>query len=75
MDLFVNTFKAVKAADPTLSVGGPATAQLGWLDSFLTAAVAHGTEPDFLSSHLYPTDPYIPHLRNSMVMFRFLWLQ
>lgn len=64
LELFVNTFQAIKGAHPTLRVGGPATAQLAWLDTFLEGAVAAKCDPDFLSTHLYPTDPYINHTRD-----------
>ena len=58
VDLFANTFKGLKAANKALRVGGPATAQLAWVDDFIAAAVAAGAPPDFVSSHLYPTDPW-----------------
>lgn len=51
-ELFVNTFKAIKKVAPTLRVGGPSTAQLGWLDTFIEAAAAADAFPDFVSSHL-----------------------
>jgi xylan 1,4-beta-xylosidase len=66
LDLFTNTFAAIKSVEKSLRVGGPATAQLGWLDTFLTGAVGAGATPDFLSSHLYPTDPHINHSRTGM---------
>jgi hypothetical protein len=62
VDLFANTFKGLKAADPALRVGGPATAQLAWLDAFIAGAVGAGAPPDFVSSHLYPTDPWANEL-------------
>ena len=37
---------------------GPATAQLAWIDEFVALAVNAGAPPDFVSSHLYPTDPW-----------------
>ena len=51
---------------PRSQVGGPATAQLAWLDEFTRGAAAAGCPPDFVSSHLYPTDPWaheqaLPH--------------
>jgi len=58
VDLFANTFKGLKAANPALRVGGPATAQLAWIDEFIAGAVEAGAPPDFVSSHLYPTDPW-----------------
>ena len=60
LELFVATRTAIKSVEPSLRVGGPATAQLGWLDNFFTEAVAARAPPDFLSSHLYPTDPVGP---------------
>lgn len=64
LELFTHTRAAVKAAAPSLRVGGPATAELGWLDSFLEGAHAAAAPPDFLSTHLYPTDPTISHTRD-----------
>ena len=58
VDLFANTFKGLKAASPALRVGGPATAQLAWIEPFVSGAVRAGAPPDFVSSHLYPTDPW-----------------
>ena len=29
-----------------------------WLDAFVEEAVRAGAPPDFVSSHLYPTDPW-----------------
>ena len=64
LDMYVNTWQALKKQDPQLSVGGPATAQLSWLDWFVASAVQRGATPDFVSSHLYPTDPHIPQTRD-----------
>lgn len=64
MELYVNTFQAVKAASKELRVGGPATAQLGWLGFFVDSAVSANCPPDFVSSHLYPTDPFINQTRD-----------
>lgn len=55
--------RAIKAVDPALRVGGPATARTNWIDEFL----AHLTQPspdydlavprcDFISTHAYPSD-------------------
>ena len=54
--LYANTAAALKAADAQLQVGGPSTAQLGWIPEFLAATEAAGAPVDFVSSHLYPTD-------------------
>ena len=58
LDLFANTYRGIKAAHPELRVGGPATAQLAWLDVMVQGATRLGCPPDFVSSHLYPTDPW-----------------
>lgn len=63
--MFINTYRAIKSVDKNLRVGGPATAQLAWLDVLVERAVEAECPPDFVSSHLYPTDPYIPHERDS----------
>ena len=48
---------AVKSVDPSLKVGGPATAGLADLPAFVAACAAMGLpKPDFVSSHHYPTD-------------------
>ena len=54
--LYAATAAALKAADTRLLVGGPSTAQLGWIPEFLRAARTAGAPVDFVSSHLYPTD-------------------
>ena len=58
VELFANTFKGLKASNPQLRVGGPATAQLAWIEAFVAGAAGAGAPPDFVSSHLYPTDPW-----------------
>lgn len=57
--LYNVTAQAIKAVDASLLVGGPATAQLLWLDDFVAWAQSTGTPLDFVSSHLYPTDPAV----------------
>jgi hypothetical protein len=47
----------VKAVDSFLSVGGPATAQLGWVSEFINRTGAGALMPaSFVSTHSYPTD-------------------
>ena len=58
--LYAETAQAVKAADPSLMIGGPSTAQLGWIPEFLAAARSGGAPVDFVSSHLYPSDASAP---------------
>lgn len=41
---------AIKAVDPSLQVGGPATAQLLWIPEFLQWTRAGGVPVDFVSS-------------------------
>ena len=55
-ELYANTAAAIKAADPQLQIGGPATAGLGWIPEFLAATRTAGAPVDFVSSHSYPTD-------------------
>lgn len=42
-----------------MNVGGPSTAQLCWIDEFLSGVSARKLPIDFVSSHLYPTDPQV----------------
>lgn len=49
----------MKAVDASIPVGGPATAQLAWIPEFLEFCSSSGAPVDFVSSHLYPTDPYV----------------
>ena len=52
MLLYNASARAVKAVDPSLKVGGPATAGLADLPAFVTACAAMGLpRPDFVSSH------------------------
>lgn len=53
------TVSAIKAVDASLQVGGPATAQLLWIPDFINWARSGGVPVDFVSSHLYPTDPAV----------------
>jgi hypothetical protein len=49
LDLYTHTYRGLKAADPLLRVGGPATAQLAWIPAFVAGAAAAGCPPDFVS--------------------------
>ena len=62
MQLFRASSAALKAVDPGLRVGGPATAQLQDAAAFVTACeTASPPIPyDFVSTHMYPTDPQCP---------------
>jgi len=61
--LYNYTARAVKSVNSNLRVGGPATAQVGWLPSFLKYIQANDVPCDFLSTHLYPTDPNVEQNR------------
>lgn len=61
--LYTVTSTALKAVSPRLQVGGPATAQTGWLPDFLHFVSSTRAPIDFVSTHLYPTDPNVPASR------------
>ena len=54
--LYRVTAAAIKAVDPSLKVGGPATARDGWIEEFLEFCRAGQVAVDFVTTHLYPTD-------------------
>jgi xylan 1,4-beta-xylosidase len=60
MKLFNASSHAVKSVSPTLKIGGPATARLQDLESFVEHANDLGAAFDFVSTHMYPTDPICP---------------
>jgi hypothetical protein len=57
LDLYRATATAIRAADPTARVGGPALAVVAvhadWLDAFCRAVTTEGLPLDFLSFHHY----------------------
>lgn len=55
-DLYDHTTKALKAANPRLRVGGPATAQAAWADAFIEHCAKNRVPVDFVSSHVYGND-------------------
>ncbi len=55
-DLYVQTAKAIKAIDPQLRVGGPATAGADWIPEFLAYAKSQQAPVDFVSTHTYGVD-------------------
>ncbi len=59
-DLYDHTARAVKAVNPRLRVGGPATAQAAWADEFIKHCVDQNVPVDFVSSHVYGNDPPKP---------------
>jgi xylan 1,4-beta-xylosidase len=55
--LYDVTARAVKAVDPGLPVGGPASAAVGWIDELLAGALGLGSPIDFVSTHTYGNAP------------------
>jgi xylan 1,4-beta-xylosidase len=56
-EFYDHTARALKAVSPRLRVGGPATAQAGWISDFLAHAAATHVPVDFVSTHIYGDDP------------------
>ena len=56
--LYKATVEAIKAVDPALKVGGPATAANAWVEDFIGFCVQNGLPADFISTHHYPTDAF-----------------
>jgi xylan 1,4-beta-xylosidase len=48
--------RALKAVDPRLRVGGPATAQAAWVDRFIRHCTENRVPVDFVSTHVYGND-------------------
>lgn len=57
-NLYKTAAEAIKAIDPELRVGGPATAQNAWIPEFLSFCEKEGAPVDFVSTHHYPTDAF-----------------
>lgn len=57
-ELYRYTVDAIKAIDPLLRVGGPATADNAWIEDFLNFCRSNGLPADFVSTHHYPTDDF-----------------
>ena len=55
-DLYTRTARTIKAIDPLLKVGGPATAGAAWVPEFLAHARDTATPVDFVSTHTYGVD-------------------
>jgi xylan 1,4-beta-xylosidase len=56
-DLYAASARALKRVHPRLQVGGPATAQLMWIDDLLRYCAANNVPIDFVSGHVYADDP------------------
>lgn len=55
-ELYDRTARAIKAIDPKLRVGGPASAQAAWVDAFIAHCAQSGAPVDFVSTHVYAND-------------------
>jgi xylan 1,4-beta-xylosidase len=55
-ELYAHTARALKAVNPRIRVGGPATAAAAWVDDFLKYNAANRVPVDFVSSHGYADD-------------------
>jgi len=56
-ELYKQSATALKSVDKRLRVGGPATAQAGWVGDLLEFCSLQQVPIDFASSHVYPDDP------------------
>jgi len=54
--LYGLTARTLKAVDPQLRVGGPATAGAAWVPEFLSYAKATNAPVDFITTHTYGVD-------------------
>jgi xylan 1,4-beta-xylosidase len=52
-ELYDLTAKTIKSIDPTLRVGGPATAGAAWVPEFLAHVKQSGADVDFVTTHTY----------------------
>lgn len=57
-ELYRHTVEAIKGVDPSLRVGGPATAQAAWIPEFRKFCRANDLPVDFVTTHYYPTDAF-----------------
>lgn len=55
-ELYDHTVLALKKVSPRLRVGGPSTAQAGWVAPFLEHCKQKNIPVDFVSSHVYAND-------------------
>jgi xylan 1,4-beta-xylosidase len=56
-ELYHQSALAIKKIDPQLQVGGPSTAQLGWIPDLIQYCSQNGVPLDFVSTHVYANDP------------------
>jgi xylan 1,4-beta-xylosidase len=56
--LYDATARAIKRVAPSLRVGGPATADNAWIETFVAHCETRAVPVDFVSTHHYPTDAF-----------------
>ena len=56
--LYSHTARAIKTVNSSLQVGGPVTAMNAWVEEFLAYCEKNDLPVDFISTHIYPTDPF-----------------
>ena len=56
--LFKTAHDALKSVNPALRIGGPVSADNEWLTEFYAFCAKAKLKPDFISTHLYPTDAF-----------------
>ena len=56
-ELYRQSADAIKKVDSQLQVGGPSTAQLGWIPDLIQYCSSNGVPLDFVSTHVYANDP------------------
>lgn len=57
LELYEHTARAIKAVDPAIKVGGPATSGSKWIRQFVSYCKEHDVPVDFVSTHQYAGDP------------------
>jgi len=55
-ELYEASARAIKAIDPLLRIGGPATAGAAWVPELLAYADRHAMPVDFIATHTYGVD-------------------
>ena len=55
-ELYDHTARALKAVNPKIRVGGPATAQAAWVGDIIAHATQNNVPLDFVSTHVYGND-------------------
>lgn len=55
-ELYDHTARAIKGVNSRLRVGGPATAQAAWVDTFIKHCAENSVPVDFVSTHVYGND-------------------